>query len=204
MCFRGKLWKFLGFLVSQRGIKANPDKIQPLLDMKSPTGIKQVQSLIGRVAALSRLKDFVYKNIIYRFGIPHTIIIDNGKQFDSEDFRTLCEWLGIKKSFTAVYRPQANGQVEAMNKVIKHTIKKKLDDLKRRWTNELPEALWSYRTIARSSTGETLFSLSYRCEAMVPVEVGISLFRIEAFDEGANEDLLRLRLDLIEEHQAKS
>ena len=46
--------KFLGFMVSQRGIEANPDKIQAILKMKPPKNIKEVQSLIGRVAALNR------------------------------------------------------------------------------------------------------------------------------------------------------
>ena len=46
--------KFLGFMVSQRGIEANPDKIQAILDMEPPKNIKEVQSLIGRVAALNR------------------------------------------------------------------------------------------------------------------------------------------------------
>ena len=46
--------KFLGFIVNHRGIEANPDKIKALLDMPSPTGIKQVQRLTGRIAALSR------------------------------------------------------------------------------------------------------------------------------------------------------
>ena len=46
--------KFLGFMVSHRGIKANPDKTQAILDMKPPRSIKEVQSLIGRVAALNR------------------------------------------------------------------------------------------------------------------------------------------------------
>ncbi|XP_031252922.1 uncharacterized protein K02A2.6-like [Pistacia vera] len=152
----------------------------------------------------NKLKDFVYKNIICWFGIPQTIITDNRKQFDSEDFKTFCEQLGIKKSFIAVYWPQANGRVEAVNKAIKHTIKKKVDDLKRRWANKLPKALWSYRMTTRSSIAETPFSLSYECEAMAPVEVGISSFRREAFDKEVNDDLYRLRLDLIEEHWAKS
>ena len=39
--------KFLGFMVSQRGIEANPDKIQAILDMEPPKNIKEVQSLIG-------------------------------------------------------------------------------------------------------------------------------------------------------------
>ena len=46
--------KFLGFIVNHRGIEANPDKIKAVLDMSSPSGIKEVQRLIGRIAALSR------------------------------------------------------------------------------------------------------------------------------------------------------
>ena len=45
--------KFLGFMVSHRGIEANPEKIKAILDMKSPQSIKEVQSLTGRVAALN-------------------------------------------------------------------------------------------------------------------------------------------------------
>ena len=46
--------KFLGFIVNNQGIEANPDKIKAVLDMPSPSGIKEVQLLIGRIAALSR------------------------------------------------------------------------------------------------------------------------------------------------------
>ena len=47
--------KFLGFMVLQRGIEVNPDKIQAILDMEPPKNIKEVQSLTGQVAALNRL-----------------------------------------------------------------------------------------------------------------------------------------------------
>ena len=46
--------KFMGFIVNHRGIEVNPDKIKALLDMPSPSGIKEVQRLTGRIAALSR------------------------------------------------------------------------------------------------------------------------------------------------------
>ena len=42
--------KFLGFLVSQRGIEANPDKIQAIMEMTPPRNVKEVQSLNGKVA----------------------------------------------------------------------------------------------------------------------------------------------------------
>ena len=46
--------KFLGFMVSQRGIEANLEKVQAILDMTSSKTIKEVQKLTGRIAALNR------------------------------------------------------------------------------------------------------------------------------------------------------
>ena len=46
--------KFLGFMFSQKGIKANPEKVRAILEMSSPKTIRKVQSLTGRVAALNR------------------------------------------------------------------------------------------------------------------------------------------------------
>ncbi|KAL0433973.1 UNVERIFIED_CONTAM: putative enzymatic polyprotein [Sesamum latifolium] len=46
--------RFLGFMVTQRGIEVNPFKIKAILDMKAPSCINEVQRLTGRIAALSR------------------------------------------------------------------------------------------------------------------------------------------------------
>ena len=46
--------KFLGFMVSQRGIEANPEKVQAIINMASPMTVKEVQKLTGRIAALNR------------------------------------------------------------------------------------------------------------------------------------------------------
>ncbi|XP_022871800.1 uncharacterized protein LOC111390913 [Olea europaea var. sylvestris] len=46
--------RFLGYIVNNRGIEANPEKIQAVIQMKSPTKPREVQSLTGRVAILSR------------------------------------------------------------------------------------------------------------------------------------------------------
>ena len=77
-----------------------------------------------------KIKEFVYRNIVCRYGVPYTIISDNGKQFDCNKFKEFYEKLQINKSFSSVVRPQANGQVEAINKTIKHNLKTKLEDLK--------------------------------------------------------------------------
>ena len=48
------LGKFLGFMVSQRGIEANPEKVQAIINMSLPKTVKEVQKLTGRIAALNR------------------------------------------------------------------------------------------------------------------------------------------------------
>ena len=46
--------KFLGFIVNNRGIEANLDKIKVVLDMMPPSNVKDIQRLTERIAALSR------------------------------------------------------------------------------------------------------------------------------------------------------
>ena len=46
--------KFLGFMVSEKGIEANPEKVRAILEMASPRTVKEVQKLIGRIVTLNR------------------------------------------------------------------------------------------------------------------------------------------------------
>jgi len=89
-------------------------------------------------------KKFVWKNIVTRFGVPHSFISDNGLQFDSKSFRKYCCELGITNKYSTPAYPQGNGQAEAVNKVIVNRLKKRLDDAKGRWVKELPHVLWTY------------------------------------------------------------
>nr|KYP68455.1 Retrovirus-related Pol polyprotein from transposon opus [Cajanus cajan] len=52
--------KFLGFLLTHRGIEANPDKCSAIINMRSPSTVKEVQQLTRRMASLSR---FLYQKI---------------------------------------------------------------------------------------------------------------------------------------------
>ncbi|XP_075644936.1 uncharacterized protein LOC142615907 [Castanea sativa] len=85
-------------------------------------------------------KRFIWKNIITRFGVPHTLISDNGLQFDSKVFRRYCAEMGIRNGYSTPYYPQGNGQAEATNKVILAGLKKRLDDAKGGWVEELPHS----------------------------------------------------------------
>ncbi|KAL0406632.1 UNVERIFIED_CONTAM: Retrovirus-related Pol polyprotein from transposon opus [Sesamum latifolium] len=69
--------RFQGFMVTQRGIEANPDKIKAIMDMGPPTSIKEVQQLTGRIAALSR---FISKSA--EKGLPFFKTLRKVKNFE--------------------------------------------------------------------------------------------------------------------------
>ena len=132
------------------------------------------------------------------------IISDNGRQFDSQDFREFCSDLGIKNQFSSPGHPQANGQTEVTNRTLLKMIKTKLDDAKGAWPEELPNVLWAYRTTARTSMGETPFRLTYGTEVVISVEVGGTSIRRKVFNEESNDDHLRINLDFLDKVREKA
>ena len=80
-------------------------------------------------------------------------------------------------------------------------LKKRLDDAKGKWVDELPHVLWTYRTTPRRSTGETPFSMTYEAEAVIPLKTGFPTLRTSLFTPDNNGNLLENSLDLIEEQR---
>ncbi|XP_074326867.1 uncharacterized protein LOC141664812 [Apium graveolens] len=107
---------------------------------------KWAEAMLLATITAKKIRDFFFNSIVCKFGIPYKLVSDNGKQFDSKELRQLCENLKIKKEFAAFYHPQSNGQTEAVNKIIKHTLKAKLEERKGNWPEELPKVMWSYNT----------------------------------------------------------
>ena len=177
-----------------------------------PTGARQLKFLVVGIDYITKwveaealatiteknIQNFVWRNIICRFGIPRVLVSDNGKQFDNSAFRGFCSKLGIKNYYSSPAHPQANGQVEVMNRSLLKIIKTRLDGAKGIWPDELPSILWAYQTTARNPTGETPFRLAYGSDAVIPAEVGLTSYRMGNYTEGKNE-AIRLQLDLVDE-----
>ena len=67
---------------------------------------------------------FLKNNIIYRYGLPERIIIDNAANLNSVEIKKLCEKFKIKHHNSAPYQLKMNGAVEAANKNIKRILGK--------------------------------------------------------------------------------
>ena len=87
------------------------------------------------------VKNFVWKSVVCRFGVPRVLMSDNGRQFDNTPFRDFCEQLRINNHYSSPSHPQANGQVEVANQSLLKIIKTRLEGAKGVWPDELPGVL---------------------------------------------------------------
>jgi IS30 family transposase len=109
---------------------------------------------------------FISEHIIYRFGIPQTLTMDQGSSFMSHQVCDFAESLKIKLLSSSPYYSQANGQTKSSNKTLIKLIKKKIEENPKRWHEVLSEALWAHHISKHSATKVTPFELVYRQEVV--------------------------------------
>ncbi|GKU93223.1 hypothetical protein SLEP1_g6831 [Rubroshorea leprosula] len=118
---------------------------------------------------------FIKREIIYRYGQPKAIIINNASNLSNDMMTALCKQFKIKHLNSFPYRPKMNGVVEVANKNIKKILAKMIVTYKD-WHEMLPYALHAYSV--RTSTRATPYSLVYGMEAILPLELEIPSMRI--------------------------
>ena len=90
-----------------------------------------------------KVRNFVWLSIICRFGIPRALVSYNGKQFDNPKLRDFCAKLRIKNYYSSSAHPQSNGQAEVTIRTLKVMLKTKLENVKGKCVEYLPEVLWA-------------------------------------------------------------
>lgn len=142
-------------------------------------------------------------DIVIWFGIPNSIITDNGTNFVVGALAKYCQETGIRLDLASVEHPQSNGQVERMNEVILQGLKPWLEEPLHRaageWVDELPSVLWSIHTTPNRSTGYTPFFLVYGAEAVLPTDMIHDSPRVQAYVKEDAEKARQDSLDLLEE-----
>jgi transposase InsO family protein len=116
------------------------------------------------------------QDIIFRFGIPNSIITGLGSNFTSSEFLDFCEQRSIQIKYASVAHPRANGQVERANKMILEALSKKVfgksEKLAGKWVGELPYMVRSLRTQpSRALHGNTPLFMVYGPEAVLPANL---------------------------------
>jgi IS30 family transposase len=132
-----------------------------------------------------------FTNIIHRFGVPNSIITDNGTQFTGKKFLDFCDDHHIHVDWAVVAHPMTNGQVEHANGMILQGLKPRIyNDLNKfgkRWMKELPSVVWSLRTTPSRATGFSPFFLVYGVEAVLPTDLEYGSPRTRVYDDRSNQ-----------------
>jgi transposase InsO family protein len=137
-----------------------------------------------------------FTDIIHRFGVPNSIITDNGSQFTGRKFHIRVDW-------AVVAHPQTNGQVERANGMMLQGLKPRIFDQlnksSRKWLQELPAVVWSLRTTPSRATEFTPFFLVHGAEAVLPTDLEYGSPRVRGYDEGTNQRAREDSLDQLDE-----
>jgi hypothetical protein len=161
------------------------DKFSKWIEVRPLTSIRSEQAVA------------FFTNIIHRFGVPNSIITDNGTQFTGKNH--------IRVDWAAIAHPMTNGQVESANGMILQGLKLRIyNDLNKfgkRWMKELPSVVWSLRTTPSRAMGFSPFFLVYGAEAILPTDLEYGSPRTKAYDDRSNQASREDSLDQLEEAQ---
>eukprot|EP00253_Pinus_taeda_P017156 PITA_17156 len=111
-------------------------------------------------------------------GVPQAIITDHDKHFRNHMMTELMTQLGLRHDSSTPYYPQANGQVEAVNKVLVTMLQHTIGMHKSNWHLMLFSTLWAYQTSEKDVTGFTPFQLVYELEATLSIECEIPSLKL--------------------------
>jgi hypothetical protein len=159
------------------------------------------------IASLTSAKavEFIH-DIIFRFGIPNSIITDLGSNFTSSEFFDFCEQRSIQIKYALIAHPRANGQVEMANGMILEALRKKVFDKNEKfagkWIKELSYVVWSLRTQpSRALHGNTPLFMVYGSEAVLPADLKFGAPRL-VFESIAKAEATILEdVDILEEER---
>jgi hypothetical protein len=144
-----------------------------------------------------------FNEIIVRYGVPHSIITDNGTNFAKGVFAEFCSQKGIRLDLASVAHPQSNGQVEKANGLILAGIRpilaEPIESSAGSWVEELPSVLWSLRTTPNRSVGFTPFFLVYGAEAVLPTDMEFDAPRVVQYTQKQAKEAREDNVDLLEE-----
>ena len=109
---------------------------------------------------------------VSRFGAPQIITTDRGRQFTSNLWAELCEFLGAKHSPTTSFRPEANGMVERMHRTLKVALR--CHDNSRDWYENLGLVLLGMRAMVKEDIGMSSAELTLGTPLRIPGEFFVS------------------------------
>ena len=110
-------------------------------------------------------------NWISRHGIPKTITCDNGVQFTSTAWKSMCQKLNIETIYTSVYHPQSNGLVERFHRSLKQALMTRTNENNSSWYDHLPLIMLGLRVTPKEDLEYSASELIYGQNIRTPLDI---------------------------------
>ena len=107
---------------------------------------------------------------ISRFGCPHSLHSNQGRNFESKFFEQLMQLLEMDKIRTTPFHPQSNAVIERMNKTLQNMLAKCINEEQSNWSQQLPYVMMANRSSVHESTGYTPQFLVFGQDMSLPLD----------------------------------
>ena len=113
----------------------------------------------------------IVEEVVTRFGVPHVIHSDQGRQYESRLFQEMCQMLGTTKTRTTPYHPKSDGMVERFNQTLETMLSAYVSDNHKDWDRQLPYVMMAYRATEHETTGFSPNMLMLGRETSTPLDL---------------------------------
>ena len=120
---------------------------------------KMCRAIPLRTAQAPQVAQAFLDSWVYPYGVPDTLLTDNGPQFTAKFFESVCGLLGIRHVLTTAYHPQTNGQAERFNRTLGTRLRHYVTEHQRDWDEFVQPLTYAYNMQVHRSTGTTPFDL---------------------------------------------
>ena len=117
----------------------------------------------------------LWDKFIVHYGLPKKILLDQGRNFESQLVADLCKLMGTQKLQTSPYHPQTNGQCERLNSTLIGMLVMLCPEKKSEWKNHIGALVYAYNCTQNSATGFSPYYLMYGRQPNLSVDVTLGL-----------------------------
>lgn len=125
------------------------------------------------------------------YGVPKRIHSDQGRSFESELLKHLCDIYGIQKSHTTPYHPEGNGQCERFNRTLHDLLRTLPPDKKGKRPHFLPQLLFAFNTTVHQSTQHSSYELMFGQKPQLPIDFLLGMAGEELVEGSVSDWILQ-------------
>ena len=133
------------------------------------------------------------RHIILQYGVPHSVVTDQGTQFMCDVFKRLCKLLRVHKIHTSAYHPESNGALERTHKTMIEYLRCFCDPRGGDWDKWLPFACFVYNTTPHTMTKYTPYEILFGRKANIPGQLQQKPTPVYNYDDLVHDVKLKLQ-----------